>query len=462
MLQKYIGDRAFIRRVLAVAMPIMIQNAITHFVSLLDNVMVGRVGTAPMSGVAIINGILFVFNMCVFGAVSGPGIFTAQFYGNQDHEGVRHTFRFKLLIVAALTAVAWAIFLTKGGWLVDLYLKGEGEAAAIAATRSHAMQYLSIMLLGMLPFAITNAYSGTLRETGQTMVPMVASFVAVAVNMSLNFVLIFGKLGLPALGANGAAIATVAARFTELAVVAGWTHLHPDKNLFIRGAYRSFRIPGNLCRNISLKGLPLLANELLWAGGMAFLNQCYSIRGLDVVGAMNITRVLTDLSSVAFMAMGYAVGIMVGQLMGSGASEAEVRDTDRKVITIAVLSCVIFGGLMAAVSGVFPKLYHTEDSIRHLATQLICVGAAIMPFNAYTTSAYFTLRSGGKVMVTFLFDSMFVWLVIVPLAFGLSRFTAVAIVPMYICCQGTDLIKCVLGGWMLRKGSWIQNLAKER
>ena len=460
MLQKYIGDKAFLRRVLAVALPIMIQNAITTFVALLDNVMVGQVGTAPMSGVSIVNGILFVYNMCVFGATAGPGIFTAQFFGNQDHGGVRHTFRFKILTAIALVLAGWAILIPGGGWLIDLYLQGEGELAAIEATRGYAMDYLRIMLIGMLPFALSTAYSGTLRETGQTVVPMVASIIAVAVNMSLNYVLIFGKLGLPALGANGAAIATVTARFVELAVAAGWTHLNPGKHPFIRGAFRSFRIPGKLTKAMCVKGLPLLVNEFFWAYGMAFLNQCYSTLGYDVVGAMNITRVLTDISSVAFMAMGMSVGIIVGQLMGSGASEAEIRDTDRKVITIAVLVCFIFGSLMAALSGVFPLLYDTEDSVRKLATQLICVGAAIMPFNAYTTSAYFTLRSGGKTAVTFLFDSCFVWVVIVPIAYYFSRFTNLPIVPLYILCQGTDLLKCVLGWWMIKKGTWIQNLAQ--
>ena len=311
-----------------------------------------------------------------------------------------------------------------------------------------------------MPFAITNAYSGTLRETGQTVVPMVASLSAVVANMSLNYVLIFGKLGLPALGSNGAAIATVVARFVELAVVAIWTHLHHQKHPFIRGAYRSLYIPRKLFGKICVKGLPLLVNEFLWSYGMAFLNQCYTIRGLDVVGALNITKVLTDLSSVTFLAMGSAVGILVGQLMGSGASEQEIRDADRKLLVISVLSCSVFAGLMVALSGVFPMLYETEDSVRKLATQLIWVSAGAMPFNAYTTSVYFTLRSGGKTAVTFLFDSCFVWFIIAPIAFCLSRFTAVPIVPMYICCQGTDLIKCVLGGYMIRKGNWIQNLAR--
>ena len=460
MLQKYIGDRAFLRRVLAVALPIMIQNAITNFVSLLDNVMVGQVGTEQMSGVAIVNGILFVFYMCVFGAVAGPGIFTAQFYGNEDHENVAHTFRFKLLVVLLLLAAGLAILIPGGGWLIDMYLQGEGDPATIAATRGYALEYLHIVLIGLLPFALTNAYSSTLRETGHTALPMVASLVAVGVNLSLNYVLIFGKLGAPALGANGAAIATVVARFAELAVVAGWTHLNPKKNPFVPGVFRTFRVPGGLALNMLGKTVPLLGNEFLWAYGMAFLNQCYSTLGYDVVGAMNITRVLTDLSSVAFMAMGMSVGIIIGQLMGSGAGEREIRQTDRKLITIAVLVCFVFGGLMAALSGVFPMLYDTEGSVRKLATQLICVGAAIMPFNAYTTSAYFTLRSGGKTLVTFIFDSLFVWVVIVPIAYCLSRFTDMPIVPLYIICQGTDLLKCALGGLMIRKGNWIQNLAK--
>ena len=458
MLKRYFGDLAFNRRVVAVALPIIVQNAITNFVSLLDNIMVGQVGTAQMSGVAIVNGLLFVFNMCVFGATSGAGIFTAQFYGSRDDEGVRHTFRFKLLICAALAAVSIGIFVFGGDALIMLYLQGEGDAETIAASMEYGMSYLRVMLLGLLPFALTNAYSGTLRETGETVVPMAAGIAAVGVNLGLNYVLIFGKFGAPALGVVGAAIATVVSRYVELAVVALWTHLNPGRNPFIRGAYRSLYIPGRLFKAISLKGLPLLANEFLWATGMAFLNQCYSIRGLDVVAAFNISTTICNLSSVAFMAMGNAVGIIMGQMLGSGAAEAEIRDANRKLIAMSVASCAIFGGLMAAISGIFPEIYNTTDSVKSIATALICVTAAIMPFNAYTTSGYFTLRSGGKTAVTFLFDSCFVWGVIVPIAFCLSRFTALPIIPLYAVCQATDLLKCAIGYYMIKKGSWIQNL----
>lgn len=458
MLKRFIGDKAFYRRVLMVAVPIIIQNGITNFVSLLDNIMVGQVGTAQMSGVSIVNNLLFVFNMCVFGATSGAGIFTAQFHGSQDHEGVRHTFRFKILVCLALAAAGIGIFLGWGKELVILYLQGEGDAETITASLNYGLGYLKIMLLGLVPFALTNAYSGTLRESGETMVPMAAGICAVFVNLGLNYVLIFGHFGAPALGVNGAAIATVTSRYVELAIVAGWTHLHSVKNPFIKGAYRSMHIPAELFKLICLKGLPLLLNELLWSTGMAFLNQCYTIRGLDVVGAMNISSTLSNLANVVFLAMGNSVGIIVGQMLGAGAGAEEVRDADRKLMFVSVASCAIFGGLMAAVSGLFPQIYNTTDSIRALATALICVCAVIMPFNAYSTAAYFTLRSGGQTVVTFLFDSCFVWIAMVPTAFILSRFTALPIVPLYAVCQGMELLKCIVGYWMIKRGTWIQNL----
>ncbi len=458
MLHRYIGDRAFYRRCLGVAVPMIIQNGISNFVNLLDNIMVGQVGTIPMSGVSIVNGLLFVFNLCIFGASSGAGIFTAQFYGSRDQEGVRHTFRFKFLICSALTLLGAALFLLGDELLIGLYLTGDGDAATAAGAMEYGLKYLHIMIWGFLPFALTNVYSSTLRETGETVVPMVGGITAVLVNLCGNYILIFGHFGAPALGVEGAALATVISRYVELAVVAGWTHLHKEKNPYITGVYRSFRIPARLLKAIVIKGMPLLVNEFLWSSGMAIMNQCYSTCGLDVVPAQNISSTLFNLSSVVFLSMGNAVGIIMGQLLGAGCPEEELRDTNRKLITASVLSGLTFGLLMASVSGLFPQIYNTTDSVRHLAAQLICVAAFMMPFHSYTNATYFTLRSGGQTMVTFLFDSCFVWVVCVPLAFCLSRFAGLAILPLYIICQGTELIKCVLGAIMLKQGKWIQNL----
>ena len=460
MFRKFIGDRQFYRRTLAVAIPIIIQNGITNFVSLLDNIMVGQVGTMPMSGVSIVNQLLFIFNLCVFGASSGAGIFTAQFHGSGDHKGITHTFRFKVLVCSFISLVGIAIFSLLNTPLIGLYLTGEGDPMAAAQALSSAQDYLAVMLWGLIPFALTTAYSSTLRECGQTTVPMVAGVCAVLVNLVLNYCLIFGHFGLPEMGVRGAALATVISRYVELAIVAAWTFLHADQQKFIRGAYRSIYIPKKLLWGMITKGMPLMINEFLWSMGIATMNQAYSTCGLDVVPAMNISSVLFNLGSVAFMALGASVGIIMGQMLGAGVKEAELRDTNRKLVALSVASGIFFGSVLAAASPFFPRLYNADESVRNLATILICITACTIPFNSYTNAAYFTLRSGGKTMVTFLFDSCFVWSICVPLAYCLSRFAKLPIIPLYVICQSAELLKCTLGFIMIRQGKWIQNLTK--
>ncbi len=458
MFNHYIGDRAFYKNLFAISVPIIIQNGITNFVSLLDNIMVGQVGTIPMSGVSIVNGLLFVFNLCVFGASSGAGIFTAQYHGSHDERGIRYTFRFKVYICLLIALLGGLIFTFGDKLLIGLYLTGEGDAAAAAGAMEYGRRYLKIMLWGFFPFSLANAYASTLRETGQTFVPMVAGIAAVFVNLVLNYVLIFGHFGAPEMGVEGAALATTISRFVELAIVAYWTHRHAERNTFIIGAYRSLYIPGRLLKDISIKGMPLLINEFLWASGMAVLNQCYSTCGLDVVPATNISSTLYNVGSVVYIAMGSAVGIIMGQMLGAGRPKEEIQDQNRKLIAAAVFFGGIFGLAMAAVSVAFPRIYNTTDSVRALATVLILLNSVILPFNSYTNATYFTLRSGGETMVTFLFDSCFVWGFCVPLAYILTRFTGIGIIPLFAICQATDLIKCVLGGIMLKQGKWIQNL----
>ena len=157
------------------------------------------------------------------------------------------------------------------------------------------------MLWGLFPFALQQAYASTLRETGETVLPMKAGITAILLNLVLNYIFIFGKLGLPAMGAAGAALATVIARYVECAIIVIWTHRHADRAPFIAHAYRSLRVPMYLVRDIFRKGMPLLANEALWSAGMAALTQCYSTRGLAVIAAMNISSTISNLSNVVWM-----------------------------------------------------------------------------------------------------------------------------------------------------------------
>ena len=452
------NDRTFYKRILSVALPMMVQNGISNFVQMLDNLMVGQVGTIPMSGVAIVNQLMFVFNICIFGAVSGAGIFTAQFEGKADHEGIRNTFRYKLLVALGLSLAGAGIFLAFGRELIGLYLTGEGTPEEIARTMDYGLRYLGVMLLGLLPFALCNAYAGTLRETGETTVPMAAGIAAVLVNLVGNYILIFGHFGAPALGVEGAAIATVLSRYVELAIVAGWTHSHKLRHPFIVGALRDLRIPGKLARDITVKGMPLLINEFLWSTGMATLSQCYSTRGLDVVAALNIATTISQLSNVVFLSLGNAVGILMGQMLGAGVPEEQIRRDNRRMIRLCVVVCFAIGAVTMLLSGAFAGLYNTTDTVRSIAVGLICLTAVMMPVNSWNNAMYFTLRSGGQTFITFIFDSGFSWCVCVPVAFLLSRFTTLPILPLYGICVGVDVFKIFIGKYLLDKGIWIRRI----
>lgn len=456
-LRRYIGDRAFYRRLSSIMIPMLVQNLITNFVSLLDNLMVGQVGTEPMSGVAIVNQLLFVLNLFLFGGLAGVGIFTAQFYGKGDEEGIRSTVRAKLWFALIAVGLGAGVFLGFGEKLISLFLHEGEEALDLAATLRYGKDYLAVMLVQIAPFAMTQVYSSTLRETGETVVPMRAGIAAVLVNLVFNYILIFGKLGAPALGVVGAAMATVLSRFVECGIVMLWAHRHRQRAPYIRGLYRSLRVPAGLLKQILVLGTPLLLNELLWSGGMTVLNQCYSLRGLEVVSSFNISSTVGNLFFCAFIAMGNSISIMIGQLLGAGELERAV-DEDRKLIAFSLVLSVAVGLLMALVAPLIPQAYNTTDTVKTLAEKLLLIYAAMMPLYSYTNSCYFTLRSGGKTLITFVFDSLFVWVVCIPVAFVLSRYTQMPILPMYAIVELTNLIKCGIGFVMVRQRKWVVNL----
>lgn len=454
-----IGDKQFYKRVLAIALPLILQNTVSNLVNMVDNLMVGQLATAQIAGVTIINNnLLFIFNLCFFGAAAGAGIFTTQYFGSGDHEGVRNTFRFKILCCIGLCVAGLAVFLLADEALIGLYLQGDGDPVLAAETMYYAKQYLMWMLPGLIPFAFTNAYAGTLKVCGQATVPAFASLGATCVNVFGNYLLIFGNWGLPAMGIRGAALATVISRFVEFAIVAVYSHRHTEKLPFMKGLYRSFRIPKKLLRAIAVKGSPLLLNEGMWSFGMAFLNQCYSFCSLDVVPALSISSTVFNMASICFKSLGVTVGIVMGQMLGAGKPEAEVRDNNRKLTALCMFTGLIFGGLMAASSGIFPQLYQTTDSVRGLATGFILIASADVVFQSYIYPVYFTLRSGGKTLLTFLFDCGSIWLMSLPTAYILSHFTTLPVLLIYGICMSLNLIKCIVGIFMMRSKSWIQNI----
>lgn len=483
IMKKFIGDKAFYRSVLVILLPLVIQQGITSFVNLLDTLMVGSLGDETLCAVGVVNQILMVFNLTIFGGLSGVSIFGSQFAGKNDVDGMRQSFRTKMYFGAIVTALGVMIFLLFGDTFIGMFMEGEMSAQGseglsagqlaerVALATGYARDYLQIMLWGLLPFVLTQVYAGSMREMGKTVATMVGSVIAILTNLVLNFLLIFETRELSLLGmtftmwgagmnVRGAALATVIARVIEMLFVVIYAHLHEERYTFLYGAYRSGYVSLSLLRRIAVTGSPLLLNELLWSLGMTFINQCYSTRGMDALSALNITSTVWNLFCIIMFAMGNAVSIMVGQCLGRG-DKREAREVDTRLLFITVVSHIVLGLMLAALSGAIPMLFNVKDTTRELAKQTLAIAGLSLPIHAFLHATYFTIRSGGKTVITFLFDSVYTWCVPAALAYVLSRFTGADVVMMYFCIQFIDVVKLVIGLFMLRSDFWANNVVDE-
>ena len=338
--------------VLAIAIPIMIQNGITNFVSLLDNIMVGQIGTEQMSGVAIVNQLIFVYNLCSFGGVSGAGIFTAQYFGQKDDEGIRHTFRFKLWVSAILTALVIVIFIIGGESLIQIYLNGSSDGGDLAAALRYGRQYMLVMLCGLPAFMMVQTYASTLRECGETMVPMKAGVTAVLVNLVFNYLLIYGKFGFPKLGVVGAAIATVTAQALSV-VFAVLLLIKKDLPFTIKKS--DFRLNPQ-CKRFLQIGLPLALQEFLTQ--LSFLALCAFVNrlGLEASSGYGVACKIVNFAMLVPSSLMQSMASFVSQNVGAGKTKRAKQSMFTGIGVGLAVGCLVFVLVMFkgdVVAGIF-------------------------------------------------------------------------------------------------------------
>ena len=435
----------------------MIQSGITNSVSMLDNVMIGSLGTEAMSGISIVNQLLFVFSMVIFGAGAAIGIFTSQFHGAGDVNGVRNTFRLKIstgLVITFITVLCLTLFDSEA---ISLFIHETDSAADIVQSLNFGRQYLKIMLIGLLPYALSQAYASTLRESAEVKLPLYSGICAVICNVMLNSVLIFGLFGFPALGVVGAAIATVISRFAELFILAYFVHRRRRCYAFILGAYSSLKIPKSLLLDIIKKGSPLLFNELLWSLAMTVRNQCISTAGLDAVAAFNIQNTVTNVLNITYLALGSSIAIIIGNALGAGELD-RAKDESKKLLTFSALVGLGMGLLQISLSEIFPLLYNVSDLTRDLAAYMLIISGLSLPANALAVSSYYTLRSGGLALLTLLFDCVYAWVITVPTALVLSYLTGAGIHLLFAAVILAESSKCILGIILVARVKWARKL----
>lgn len=457
-MSKLFGDKAFYKKVIAIAIPIMLQQGISSFVNILDTLMIGNYDTNAMAGLSIANQLFFIVNILTIGAMGTAGIYLTQYFGSHNQVGMRDSFRLKLWIGLGICLLASFVFFFFGSPLIETFLTNPESIEEKNAILGYSHEYLLLLLFTLVPFVVSQAYSSSLRETGETIKPLIGGVIGVGVNALLNLWLIFGGLGVPSLGVLGAAIATITARFCEMFFLVIVTHRNKDKYIFIQNAYKSIKVPGNLLKNVLVKGAPLIFNEFMWSLGMTVLLNLYSVRGTTVLNAFSISNTTTNLFYIVFGAMATATSVMVGQKLGAGELE-EAVDNDRKLIVFSCIVCLAFGIILACIAPFIPHLYKDASvDARELATQFMLVIAVCMVIFAFNSECFYTLRAGGVTFVTFLFDSLFIWVVAITSCYFLIHYTDFNIVLIYFIVQILELVKSVIGFALIKSKIWVKNL----
>ena len=457
-MKKFIGTKQFYKMLFIIVIPIVLQQFITQFVSLLDNLMIGQLGDSEMTGVSLANQLLFVFNLTVFGSLAGASIFGAQYFGSNNKDGYHETIRFKWLMGVIIFVISTLIFVIFSEQLISSFITtNENDSTDPVIVLSSGKMYLLIMLIGNLPFIIKEIYSTSLRELKETFFPMVSGVIAIVVNLLFNYFLIFGTFGFPKLGIVGAAIATVLSRFVEMILVVTYTHIKKNKFTFFVGVYKRLIVKLSSVKLFLPRSVLLLTNELLWSLALTFILQCFSYRGLDIVAAFNISNTINNVFITIGTSLGIATGIIIGNLLGAS-EEEEAKNASFVTLGFSVVVSVIFAAIMIGCAFVVPNLYKASPYIKDMARDLMIIAAISLPVQAFNTCCYFILRAGGKVILTMFFDCIYIWLVRFPVALIFCYFTKMDVRTVFALCWLTELLKSFFGYAMINRGIWIKTI----
>ena len=449
-----LGEGSIPSLMIRLALPSVIAQTINMLYNMVDRMYIGAipdVGAYALTGVGLTLPLITLISAfsSLFGTGGAPLASIKLGEGNEKAAG-------RILGVSAFMLMCTSAIL-----FLFIQLAMNPLLIAFGASENtlpYAGEYLRIYLFGTAFVQLVMGLNPFISAQGCAKEAMLSVVIGAVLNIALDPLFIF-TLGM---GVRGAALATVLSRYVECAIIMIWTHRHKLQAPFIEGAYRSMLVPLHLVGDIFRKGMPLLVNEFLWSAGMATLNQAYSTRGLAVVASMNICSTISNLFNVVWLSMGTVVAIMVGQQLG--ASEFDrAKTTVRRLMLVSLAGAVAIGVVMIAFAPLFPRLYNTTEEVRYIASRLLMIVALAGPVNSFCHCCYFTLRSGGKTWITFLFDSAYLWVLSIPLARLLTGATLWPILPIYVICTFVDVLKALAGGILIKKvyGSTISSATTE-
>ena len=443
------SDKQFYRDLFALAIPIMLQNSMTSFVNMLDTFMVGRLGTAEIAAVGLGNQVFFLINLTLFGICSGSAIFTAQFWGKKDIPGIRKNLGLCLI----LTITASLIFSLASAMIpekiIGIYSKDEAVIKSGAA-------YLRIISVSFIPYAITMAFTFCLRSVEKMRLCIVATAIAITINGSLNYLLIFGVGPFPAMGVEGAALATVIARVVEMLIIVSATYIL--KYIPAGKITELFAFDRFYAKQFLKVTIPVILQEMLWSTGITSQSVIFARTSTDAIAAFNITNTVSMLFWVLFLGIGNGVGVLIGKKIGEG-NESIARDYASKIVRLAPLMAAGAAMLLFPISFLLPFIFNISAEALAVASHFFIIMCIAYPFRAFNLCMIVGIcRAGGDTVFCALYDTIILWCFSLPLA-ALAAFVFNAPVWLIYCCLFTEEpIKLFLGAWRLKSGKWLHNV----
>ncbi|MCK6583659.1 MAG: MATE family efflux transporter [Anaerolineales bacterium] len=445
----FLKDRAFLREMLTIALPISFQQLINASLNMIDVIMVGQLGETSIAALGLSNQVFFVFILLLFGLTSGMAIFTAQFWGKQEVEPIR-----KVLGMSVLAASIIGIFFTLAAVLAPHFVLGlytnDAEVIEIGAS------YLRIVGLSYIPVAIATSYIAVLRSIQLVKLAVIATISALIFKTILGYLLIFGIGGLPALGVRGAAIGTASGWTLELILLI--VLIYTQKTPLAANPLAFFTFDLSFFARVLKTTLPALANEMFWSLGITTYNAIYAHIGTDSIAAININATIEELAFVVFMGLGNACAVMVGNRIGAGKMD-DAYETVRRVVILSVLSAWMVGLAVILIRNLVVGLYDLSPSGEYNVRMLMLVmGLALWVriFNFVTFIG--ALRAGGDTRFALIMEICSIWLIGVPAAYTGAFVLKLPVYYVYLMVVLEELVKVIVSAWRIRSRKWIHDL----
>ena len=452
-IKRYIGDKKFYKYVFSLIIPIMLQQLLISVAGYVDNIMINNytVDSSAYNGVNAANRLMFVLNFVWLGCAAVSSIFISQFYGSGNKKKNEEAFRLGFFVSLVMGIISMFVIMFIGNKVVDSYL-------TTPEAREFGYHYIEYIKYGAIITSLNTFFANCFRSIEKPKIALISSTIGIFVNVFFNYCFIFGKLGMPEMGAGGAALATVISRFVEAFIFIYFLFIRKDS--YFRKSFSSLKITSHLSLDYLKKGVPLVFNELCWALGMVLLAKFYTYNNDTWYSAYGYSQNITDLFFIIFAGLGSGTAIVIGTSLGRSDFE-KAEDDFRKLKGLAVILGLTSGILMIITAPLIVKLFDPSEEIRLITIRLVQITGIFTAIYCFNSVCFFTMRAGGDNIRAVILDESPTYVIALPLAilFGLNAVNwGLSIIEIYIITHISDIFKIFLAVKFTNQKKWVVNL----